>query len=98
MMLLAKTGVTKAGYLLKRQSPSPDSSRWKSYFIILNDHCLSYCSEKNGFERPDGCLLLTSGTRVYQQDSENSVLRIETGYEVLTLKAKDEAEAKEWTK
>ncbi|KAL7543078.1 hypothetical protein ACHAXR_012395 [Thalassiosira sp. AJA248-18] len=95
-MLLAKTGVTKAGYLLKRQSPSSKNNQWRSYFFVLNDHCLSYCSEKHNFERPDGNLLLRSGTRVYQQNDEPAVIRIETGFEVLLLKGKDIAETKEW--
>ncbi|KAL7547585.1 hypothetical protein ACHAWF_010873 [Thalassiosira exigua] len=95
-MLLSKTGITKAGYLLKRQRSSSKSSQWRSYFVVLNDHCLSYCSETHNFERPDGNLLLTSGTRVYQQNDEAAVIRIETGYEVLLLKGKDEAETKEW--
>ena len=95
-MLLAQTGVTKAGYLLKRQNLSPKSNQWKSYFVVLNDHCISCCSEKHNFERPDGNLLLTSGTRVYQQNGESAVIRIETGYEVLLLRGKDEAEMKEW--
>ena len=96
--MLAKTGVTKAGYLLKQQSPSPMNNLWTSYLIVLNDHCLSYCSKSHNFERPDGNLLLTSGTRVYQLDGEVSVIRIETGFEVTLLKGKDEAEIKEWTR
>ena len=121
-MLLAKTGVTKAGYLLKKvQSNSSNAtntksntaatpldalsqtmpltkSQWTSYFIILNDHSLSYCSEKSNFEHPESSLLLTAGTRVYQQDDQVAVIRIETGYEVLLLKGKDEAEMREWKK
>ena len=95
-MLLAKTGVTKAGYLLKKTSAN--SNQWRSYFFILNDHSLSHCSEKHNFERPDGSLLLTAATRIYHQDveSDSTVLRLETGCEVLLLKAKDEAETKEW--
>ena len=96
--MLAKTGVTKAGYLLKQRSPSPKNNLWTSYFVVLNDHCLSYCSKSHNFERPDGNLLLTSGTRVYQLDGEVSVIRVETGFEVTLLKGKDEAEIKEWTR
>lgn len=91
-MLLAKTGVSKAGYLLKRSS----TSSWRSSFILLNDHCIFFSSEKNNFEKPDGHLLLTAGTRVYQQDDETAVIRLETGFDCVLLKAKDEAEAKEW--
>ena len=67
-------------------------------FIVLNDHCLSYCSERHNFELPDGNLLLTSGTRVYyqQEDDGASVIRIETGVEVLLFRGKDESEMKEW--
>ena len=96
--LLARTGVTKAGFLLKRQSLSLQKNQWKSCFVILNDHCLSYCSEKYNFERPDRNVLLTAGTRVYQQNGEAAVIRIETGYDALFLKGKDVSEIKEWKK
>ena len=98
--LLAQTGITKAGYLLKQQSPSSFKSqlRWESSFLILNDHCLTYCSEKHNFARPDGNLLLTASTRVYNQHDEEAVIRIETGFEVLFLKGRDLAEIKEWKK
>ncbi|KAL3787826.1 hypothetical protein ACHAW5_003578 [Stephanodiscus triporus] len=95
--MLAKTGVTKAGYLLKQRSPSLKNNQWTSYFVVLNDHCLSYCSKSHNFERPDGNLLLTSGTRVYPLDGD-VVIRIETGVEVTLLKGKDELETKEWTR
>ena len=95
--MLAKTGVTKAGYLLKQRSPSLKNNKWTSYFVVLNDHCLSFCSKSHNFERPDGNLLLTSGTRVYQCDGEEvAVIRIETGFEVTLFKGKDELEIKEW--
>ena len=96
--MLAKTGVTKAGYLLKQRSPSLKNNQWTSYFIVLNDHCLSYCSKSHNFERPDGNLLLTSGTRVYQLDGDVGLIRIETGFEVTLLKGKDDLEMKEWTR
>lgn len=92
--MLAKTGVTKAGYLLKQRSPSLKNDQWTSFFVVLNDHCLSYCSKSHNFERPDGNLLLTTGTRVYQ--CEVAVIRIETGFEVTLFKGKDELEVKEW--
>ena len=96
--LLAQTGVKKAGYLLKRQSTSSLKPylRWESTFLILNDHCLAYCTEKNNFSRPDGNLLLTASTRVYNQKGENAIIRIETGCEALFLKGRDAAEIKEW--
>ena len=95
--MLAKTGITKAGYLLLKRS-SINSNHRRSFFIVLNDHCLSYCSERHNFELPDGNLLLTSGTRVYyqQEDDGASVIRIETGVEVLLFRGKDESEMKEW--
>jgi hypothetical protein len=94
--MLAKTGVTKAGYLLKQRSPALKNNQWTSYFVVLNDHCLSYCSKSHNFERPDGNLLLTSGTRVYQLEGEVAVVRVETGFEVTLFKGKDELEIKEW--
>lgn len=95
--LLARTGITKAGYLLKRQpSSSSHQWRWESTFLILNDHSLSYCSEKNRFTRSDGTLLLTTSTRVYNQSGEEAVIRIETGFEVLFLKGRTVDEVKEW--
>jgi hypothetical protein len=94
-IMLAKTGVTKAGYLLlKRQGAFPKSNQWRSYFVVLNDHSLSYCSESHNFERPEGNILLTSGTRVYH--GEASMIRIENGPEQLLLKGKDENEMTEW--
>jgi hypothetical protein len=96
--MLAKTGVSKAGYLLKKRSPSSKNNQWTSCFIVLNDHCLSYCSKSHNFERPDGNLLLTSGTRVYQLDGDVALIRIETGFEVTLLKGKAELEMKEWTR
>ena len=98
--LLARTGVTKAGYLLKRQplSALSSQSRWESTFLILNDHALSYCSEKNSFTRSDGNLLLTTSTRVYNQQGDEAVIRIETGFEVLFLKGRDVADTKDWMK
>ena len=94
-IMLAKTGITKAAYLLKRQGQSP-KNHWSSCFVVLNDHCLSYCSERHNFERPDGNLLLSIGTRVCQQDGEETVIRIETALDVIYLKGKDENEASEW--
>jgi hypothetical protein len=83
--------------LLKQQSPSLKNNKWTSYFVVLNDHCLSYCSKSHNFERPDGNFLLTSGTRVYQCDGEEvAVIRVETGFEVTLFKGKDELEIKEW--
>jgi hypothetical protein len=97
--LLARTGITKAGYMLKRTNASPlkPQWRWESWFLILNDHCLAYCGEKHNFSKPDGYLLLTASTRVYQ-NGEDLVIRIETGYEVLFFKGRDLAEVKEWKK
>lgn len=93
-IMLAKTGVTKAGYLLlKRQGAFPKSNQWRSYFVVLNDHSLSYCSESHNFERPEGNILLTSGTRVYHGEAS---MRIENGPEQLLLKGKDENEMTEW--
>jgi hypothetical protein len=91
--LLARTGITKAGYLLKRQSTSKS---WESTFLILNDHCL-YCNERSNFNRPDG-KLLTTNTRVYNEHGDETVIRIETGFEVMFLKGRDIAEIKEWQK
>jgi hypothetical protein len=94
-MMLAKTGVTKAGFLLlKRQGSYPRSNQWRSYFVVLNDHSLSYCSESYNFERPEGNVLLTSGTRVYH--GEAAMIEIENGIDHLLLKGKDEAEMNEW--
>ena len=91
-MLLANTGVTKAGYLLKCCS----ESEWRSYLVLLNDHCISYCSEKqNNFKYPERNILLTASTRVYK-DEEATVLRIETGLDVLLFRGRDETEIKEW--
>ena len=90
--LLARTGITKAGFLLKRQD-----TKWTSSFVVLNDHCLITVSEKDGFEKPD-TLLLTTGTRVYQQNGEEGVVRIETGVEVLFVKGNDVEEMKKWKK
>ncbi|KAL3780733.1 hypothetical protein HJC23_001015 [Cyclotella cryptica] len=92
--LLAQTGITKAGYLLKQKC----KFRWESCFLILNDHCLTYCSEEHNFSKPDGNLLLSASTRVYIQHGEEAVIRIETGFEVLFLKGRDFAETKEWKK
>jgi hypothetical protein len=41
--LLARTGVSKAGYMLKRTNASSlkPQWRWESSFLILNDHCLA---------------------------------------------------------
>eukprot|EP01082_Thalassiosira_pseudonana_P001348 g677.t1 g677 contig10:517565-518341(+) len=90
--LLARTGITKAGFLLKRQD-----TKWTSSFVVLNDHCLITVSEKDGFEKSD-TLLLTTGTRVYQQNGEEGVVRIETGFEVLFVKGNDVEEMKKWKK
>ena len=97
--LLARTGVSKAGYLLKRQSSSSLTSqwRWESTFLILNSHTLSYCSQKDNFNKPVGNLLLTASTRVYHQ-AEEAVIRVETGVEVMLLKGRDMTDIKEWKK
>lgn len=94
-MMLAKTGVTKAGFLLlKRQGSYPKSNQWRSYFVVLNDHSLSYCSESHNFERPEDNVLLTSGTGVYH--GEAAMIRIENGIDHLLLKGKDETEMTDW--
>ena len=97
--LLARTGVSKAGYWLKRQSSASLTSQWQweSIFLILNSHTLSYCSQKDNFNKPIGNLLLTASTRVYNQ-TEEAVIRIETGVEVLLLKGRDMTEIKKWKK
>ena len=92
--MLMKTGVTKAGYLLLKRQGDLKTSQWRSCFVVLNDHCLSFCSESHNFERPEENVLLTSGTRVYH--GEAAMIRIETGLEVLLLKGKDEPEMKDW--
>lgn len=93
--MLAKTGVTKAGFLLlKQQGAYPKSDKWKSYFVVLNDHTLSYCSESHNFERPEDNVLLTSGTRVYHDDA--AIIRIESGVTRFLLKGKDDSEMAEW--
>jgi len=93
---LSRTGVSKAGYLLKRLNRTSFKSqwRWESSFLILNDHSLTYCSEKNNFTSPEGNLLLTVSTRVYNQQGDDEVIRIETGTEVLFLKGSDMADWK----
>ncbi len=93
--MLAKTGVTKAGFLLlKRQGSNPKSNQWRSYFVVLNDHSLSYCSESHNFERPEDNVLLTSCMRVYH--GEAAMIRIENGIDHILLKGKDETEMTEW--
>eukprot|EP00985_Skeletonema_marinoi_P034390 scaffold43791_cov204-Skeletonema_marinoi.AAC.3 len=82
--LLAKTGIFRAAHLLRRQE-----SIWKSYFVLLNDHTLTFCCSEN--KNVITYVLLTSNTRVY--DEEIDVFRIETGLEVLVLKGQ---EMNEW--
>jgi len=91
LLNLANTGVTKAGYLLKCCS----ESEWRLYLVLLNDHCISYCSEKQNFKYPERNILLSASTRVYK-DEEETVMRIETGLDVLLFRGKDETEIKEW--
>lgn len=96
-MVIANTGVTKVGTLLKRQS----DDQWEPFFFVLNDHCLTYCSAKHNFEKPDGNLLLTPCSKAYQEEGTDEsavIIRIETGCEVLFLKSPggDVAEMKEW--
>ena len=90
---LANTGVTKAGYLLKKNS----SSQWRTSFVVLNDHCLSYCSENNGSN--NGNLLLTSCTKVcHEQDDDKAVIRIETGVDVQLFQGQDDQDVEDWTR
>ena len=87
--LLAGTGITKAGYILRRQG-----GVLKSYFVLLNDHFLTLCCvDKSNCHT---YVLLTSNTRIYDDDVDASTIRVETGYEVLILKVKTSAAAEEW--
>ena len=97
-MELLKTGISKSGYLLKRERSSLKNNKWcwRSYFVLLNGNCLSYCSPEGvPFEHSEENLLLTSTTKVYEHDDEEE-LRIETGFEVVLLKGYDKDVMKEW--
>ena len=89
--LLAGTGITKAGYLLRRQA-----GVLKSYFVLLNSHFLTFCCAEDRKQKPVAYLLLTSNTRIFDEDIDASVIRVETGYEVLILKGKTNSEMNEW--
>ncbi len=87
--LLAGTGITKAGYMLRRQE-----GVLKPFFVLLNDHFLTFCCVDNS-----NChtyVLLTSNTRIYDDDVDASTIRVEIGYEVLILKGKTSVAAEEW--
>ena len=97
----ALAGIAKAGTLLKQCSsgePGDDSEmEWMPLFFVLNGHSLTYYppgQRRNGLSTPSGDILLTSSTKI--AESNASILRIDTGFEIIFLRAKDAADATEW--
>jgi len=103
----ALAGIAKAGTLLK-QCPSDgpghghghgeEAEEWASLFFVLNGHSLTYYlpgqRTKRGLSAPCGDILLTSSTKI--AESSSSILRIDTGFEIIFLRARDAADASEW--
>ena len=97
----ALAGITKAGTLLKQcsQDGSDDGNKieWMPLFFVLNSHSLTYFppgQKRNGLSTPGGDILLTSSTKIVESNS--SILRLDTGFDIIFLRAKDETEATEW--
>lgn len=96
----ALAGITKAGTLLKQYSPdgSDDGNEieWMPLFFVLNSHSLTFYppGQRRNLSTPGGDILLTSSTKIVESNS--SILRIDTGFELFFLRAKDAAEATEW--
>lgn len=70
---------------------------WESQFFVLNDHSLTYYpvgQRKGGLTAPCGDVLLTGDTKVIEASS--SVLRLDTGFEVMFIRARDSTDAKDW--
>jgi len=99
----ALAGITRAGTLLKQcpsGGPTADASddvEWTSLFFVLNGHSLTYYppgQRRNGLTTPSGDILLTTSTKI--AEANPSVLRVNTGFEIIFLRAKDEDDATEW--
>ena len=99
----ALAGIAKAGTLLK-QCPSDGSddgneSEWMPLFFVLNSHSLTYYppgQRRNGLSTPGGDILLTSTTKIIVESNSSSIFRLDTGFDIVFLRAKDAVEANEW--
>ena len=100
----ALAGIIRAGTLLK-QCPSgdpihsgvSDEMEWVPLFFVLNDHSLTFYppgQRRNGLTTSSGDILLTSSTKIAEASA--SVLRIDTGFEIIFLRAKDATDATDW--